>query len=260
VLELGRVHLGDCLDRLSEVDEACVDLVFADLPYGVTANEWDKPIDLGRLWPELWRACRPNAAMVFTAVQPFASDLVLSNRKQFRYEMIWMKSLATGFLNAARRPLRIHENALIFWRDTPPYFPQKTTGHKRVRVTPSMRAEAKESHNYGAHYGKNLLKTKVYDSTDRHPTTVLEIGCVEQHNTTRRHPTQKPEALAEWFIRTFTEPNALVLDPAAGSGSTLCAAKTLGRRCIGFDIDPVSVASANDDLMTRFDFARGHGA
>jgi DNA modification methylase len=255
VLELGRVYMGDCLDRLGELDDGCVDMVFADLPYGITANAWDKPIDLTKLWPALRRVCKPNAAMVFTAVQPFASDLVQSNRRQFRYEMIWRKSIATGFLNANGRPLRIHENVLVFWDEPPPYYPQKTDGHRRVRVTPSMRAEAKESSNYGAHYGKHLLKTKTYDSTERFPTTILEIRGVEQHDPQRRNATQKPEALVEWFIRSFTDPGALVLDPTAGSGSTLCAAKTLGRRCIGFDIDRAAVESANDALATRFDFA-----
>jgi site-specific DNA-methyltransferase (adenine-specific) len=255
VLALGRVHLGDCLDLLGELDAGSVSMVFADLPYGVTANRWDKQLDLKRLWPALERACRKDAAMVFTAVQPFASDLVLSNRRCFRYEVIWKKSVSTGFLSAQRRPLRIHENVLVFWRRHPPYFPQKTTGHPLVRVTPSRLAENKNSQNYGTELGR-LLKTKCYESTERYPTTVLEVDCVEQHDSERRHPTQKPEELAGWFIRTFTEPDALVLDPTAGSGSTLCAAKSLGRRSVGFDIDPESVRKANDALVSRLDFAR----
>jgi site-specific DNA-methyltransferase (adenine-specific) len=252
VIELGRVHLGDCLERLHEVDDGSVDMVFADLPYGVTANAWDKPLDMERLWPALWRVCARDAAMIFTAVQPFASDLIVSNRKQFRYEMIWKKNMATGFLNAAKRPLRIHENVLLFWRETPPYYPQKTQGHDRVRVTPSKLAERPGSSTYGA-----VIKTEIYDSTERHPTTVLEMDMVELHDVGRRHATQKPEQLIEWFIRSFTDPGALVLDPTAGSGSTLCAAKSCGRRCVGFDLDPKSVEVANDALMTRFDFASG---
>jgi DNA modification methylase len=252
-LELGRVHLGSCLDRLSELPAGYVDMVFADLPYGITANAWDVPLDLTQLWPAIHRVCKPSAAMIFTAVQPFASELLLSNRKHFRYEMIWKKSIATGFLNAGNRPLRIHENVLVFWRESPHYFPQKTTGHPLVKVTPSKRGENKNSRNYGTEQGR-LLKTKNYESTERHPTTVLEIDCVEQHDPQRRHATQKPEELAEWFIRSFTEPGDLVLDPTAGSGSTLCAAKASGRRSIGFDIDPAAVASANDALSSRLDF------
>lgn len=253
-LELGRVHLGDCLDLLGELEPQSADFVFADLPYGITANDWDKPIDLSRLWPALRGVCKRTAAMVFTAVQPFASDLVQSNRKDFRFDMVWKKSIATGFLNANNRPLRVHENILLFWREQPTYSAQKTTGHPLVKVTPSKRGENKNSQNYGTESGR-LLKTKNYESTERHPTTVLEIDCVEQHDPKRRHPTQKPEPMIEWFIKTYTNPGDFVLDPTAGSGSTLCAAKALGRRCIGFDIDPESVRKANDELATRFDFA-----
>jgi site-specific DNA-methyltransferase (adenine-specific) len=251
-----RVHLGDCLDLLVELEPSSVALVFADLPYGITANEWDKPIDLSRLWPALRRVCKADAPMIFTGVQPFASDLLQSNRAEFRYEMIWKKNIATGFLNAGRRPLRSHENILVFWRDHPIYRPQKTTGHDLVKVTPSKRGENKNSKNYGTQSGR-LLKTTNYESTERHPTSVLEIDCVEQHYASRRHPTQKPEELIGWFIRTYTEPGDLVLDPTAGSGSTLCAAKSLGRRCVGFDISPDAVRSANDALASRLDFAGG---
>jgi len=249
-MELGRVHLGNCLDLIGNLEAGSVDLVFCDPPYGVTANAWDTQIDLVKMWPLLWRACAKNAAVVFTAVQPFASYVVWSEWKHFRYEMIWRKNVATGFLNAKKRPLRIHENILVFWRQTPPYFPQKTTGHPRVRVTPSHRAQSKHSANYGG--DNQLMKTTVYDSDERYPTTILEIAGVEQHDKMRRHPTQKPEELAGWFIKSFTRPGAFVLDPCAGSGSTLCAALSLGRRCVGFDNDPEFVRKANETLESRF--------
>ena len=252
-LALGRVHHGDCLELIDLLEPGSISLVFADLPYGVTANDWDTPVDLTRLWPALRRVCRPTAAMVFTAVQPFATDLVASNRAEFRFDMVWKKNIATGFLNANRRPLRAHEGIFLFYREEPPYVPQKTTGHPLVKVTPSKRGENKNSKNYGTEQGR-LLKTKNYESTERHPTTVLEIDCVEQHDPSRRHPTQKPEPLIEWFIKTYTAPGDLVFDPTAGSGSTLCAAKALGRRCIGFDLDPESVRKANDALASRLEF------
>jgi len=248
-MELGRVHLGDCLTLLGKLEAGSVDLVFCDPPYGVTANAWDTQIDLVKMWPLLWRACSETAAVVFTAVQPFASYVVWSEWKHFRYEMIWRKNAATGFLNAKKRPLRIHENVLVFWRHAPPYFPQKTTGHPRFRagIARNGRSQSKFSKNYG-----DFLKTTPYDSTERYPTTVLEIAGVEQHDKTRRHPTQKPEELPGWFIKSFTRPCALVLDPCAGSGSTLCAALSLGRRCVGFDNDPESVRKANEVLESRF--------
>ena len=253
MLELGRVHQGDCNELLCELETGSVSFVFADLPYAITANAWDKPVDLALLWPALRRVCKPTAAMVFTATLPFAVDLVQSNRSEFRFDMVWKKNISTGFLNAASRPLRAHENILVFWREQPLYQPQKTTGHDLVKVTPSKRGENKHSQNYGTESGR-LLKTKSYESTERHPTTVLEIDCVEQHDPTRRHPTQKPEPLIEWFLKTYTAPGDLVLDPTAGSGSTLCAAKALARRCIGFDLDPESVRKANDALASRLEF------
>lgn len=251
-LELGRVHAGDCLDLLGELEAQSVDFVFADLPYEATANSWDRRIDLARFWPLIRRACKPAAAIVCTGIQPFTSELLLSNRDEFRFEMIWAKNVASDFLNKAKKPLRNHENILLFWREPPVYRPQMTKGHPMVRVTPSQRAQAKHSKNYGDQ--DHLLKTKVYESDERYPKTVLHIDCVEQHDTERRHPTQKPEGLIDWFLRTYTEPNDLVLDPTAGSGSTLCAARSLGRRYIGFDIDPEAVRKANDALASRFEF------
>lgn len=254
-LTLGLVHHGDCLDMLTMLEPESVSLVFADLPYGITANAWDKPIDLTRLWPALRRACKPKSALVFTAVQPFGSELVMSNRAEFRFEMIWKKNIASSFLYANRRPLRAHENILVFWREEPIYNVQKTTGHALVKVTPSKRGENKNSRNYGTET-RRLLKTKNYESTERHPTTILEIDCVAQRDPSRRHPTQKPEQLVEWFVKTYTNPGDLVLDPVAGSGSTLCAAKALGRRCIGFDLDADLVRKANAALSSRLDFAQ----
>jgi DNA modification methylase len=260
-LRVGCVHHGDCLERLREVEPGSVDMVFADLPYGVTANKWDRTIDLSRLWPLLRRAAKPTAAMVFTAVQPYASELVVSNREEFRFDIVWKKNVATGFLNARRRPLRAHECVLVFWRKHPVYYPQKTTGHARVRVTPSKHVEAPKSANYGGREPGSLLKTKVYESTERYPTTVLAIDGVEQHDKNRKNPTQKPEGLVAWFVRTYTDPGDLVLDPTAGSGSTLCAAMALGRFAVGFELDPEQVAGANGAIEQRFpqDFSSWRG-
>ena len=246
-LALDRVHAGDCLDLLADLDEGSVGFAFCDLPYGLTANRWDVPIDLTRFWPLLRRACSARAAMVFTCVQPFTAELLLSNRSEFRFEMIWKKNVATGFYNARKRPLRIHENILVFWREHPVYYPQKTAGHKRAKVTPSKRAQRRGSTTYG-----DAIKTKPYDSTERYPTTVLELAGVEQHDPARWHATQKPEGLPGYFIRTFTDPGVLVLDPSAGSGSTLLAAKGLDRRSVGFELNPEFAERANATIRARY--------
>ena len=234
------VH-GGCLDGLRDVATGSVAMVFADLPYGRTQNDWDKLVPVEPLWTELNRVCRRDAAMVFTAMQPFTSLLVCSNLKAFRYEMIWQKNKVRGFLNAKRQPLRTHENVLIFYREQPRYEPQMTTGHRPVN---SYTKHTSDGTNYGA------TKRGVCGggSTARYPTSVLAIPVVNNDDPIRIHPTQKPEELAAWFVRTYTQPGDLVLDPTAGSATTLVAAKRLGRRFLGFETDGGMVTKATTRL------------
>jgi site-specific DNA-methyltransferase (adenine-specific) len=229
----------DCLKGLKLLKAGSVDMVFADLPYGATRNDWDKPLPMKKLWPELYRVCKPNAAMVFTAIQPFTSLLVCSNLKDFRYSMVWHKNKASGALLANHRPLRIHEDLLIFWRKFPTYNPQFTQGH-----APSHGAHRHTGQ--GKNYGKTTPGT-TYEAgrTYRYPTTVLEIPVVDSCSAARIHPTQKPWELAAWFIRSFSNPHNLILDPTAGSGSTLVAARILGRRATGFEKDHNMAEKAN---------------
>ena len=203
-------------------------MVFADLPYGTTRNDWDHVIDQDRLWPLLRRACKPNAAMVFTAMQPFASMLVASNVREFRYEVIWAKNKATRFLDAKRRPLLAHENCLVFYREQPTYHPQKTEGHEPKHAVRNGGAN-------GANYGRTRGHANPGGQTDRYPTTILHVPVVNNRKGGRIHPNQKPVELVDWFIRTFTNPGDLVLDPTAGSGTTLVSAYGLGRRAIGME-------------------------
>lgn len=243
---IGKIHSLDCLEGLARLGPESVDFVFADLPYGRTQSTWDKLIPTQHLWPALHRVCKPTAAMVFTAMQPFTSLLVCSNLDDFRYEMIWKKNKTTGFLNAKRQPLRSHESALVFYRQQPTYVPQMT-----------------ESFVGHAAYGKRS-PTSVYGampperipwggSTKRHPTSVLEIPIVNNDSPERIHVNQKPEGLPAWFIKTYTRLGDIVLDPAAGSGTTLVAAARLGRRYIGFENDSAMAERANERLadLTR---------
>lgn len=219
---------GDCLVGMRDVETGSVDFVFTDLPYGRTQNYWDQKISLPPLWKELKRVCKENAAIVFTAMQPFTSELVQSNLDWFRFEMIWCKNKSRGFLNAKKQPLRSHENILVFYKKQPDYVPKLTDGHRPVN-------SYKKHQSDGTNYGKTTPGASGGGSTRRYPTTLLEIPVLNEADKDRSHPTQKPVDLVSWFIETYTKPGDLVLDPAAGSGTTLVSAFRLGRRAIGFE-------------------------
>jgi site-specific DNA-methyltransferase (adenine-specific) len=240
-MRIGKIHPIDCLRGLARLDTQSVDFVFADLPYGRTQSTWDKLIPAEQLWSALRRVCKPTAAMVFTAIQPFTSLLVCSNLSDFRYEMIWKKNKTTGFLNAKRQPLRSHESVLVFYRQQPAYVPQMTEsfpGH-------AARGQRSPTSVYGAMPPERIPWG---GSTKRHPTSVLEIPIVNNDSPERIHVNQKPEALPAWFIKTYTRPGDTVLDPTAGSGATLVAAANLGRQYVGFETDVKMAALANARL------------
>jgi site-specific DNA-methyltransferase (adenine-specific) len=217
--------LGDCLERLREIPDGSVDMVMADLPYGTTACKWDSVIPFNPLWEQYRRVCKKNAAIVLTACQPFTSALVMSNASMFKYELIWEKTKSTGFLDCSYRPMRSHENILVFYNAKPVYNPQKTKGapwvRGRVKRPKSCWGEQAE------HYAKN-------DTGERHPKSVMLIS---NPNNGSKHPTQKPVALMEYLIRTYTNKCETVLDNTMGSGTTGVACVTTGRNFIGIERD-----------------------
>ncbi|MEZ2132493.1 MULTISPECIES: site-specific DNA-methyltransferase [unclassified Sinorhizobium] len=233
-----RLHNGDCLEILPTIAAGSVDMVLCDLPYGTTQNKWDSVIPLDRLWAEYWRVVKPNGAVVLTAQTPFDKVLGVSCLKYLKYEWIWEKTEATGHLNAKRCPMKAHENVLVFYRAMPTYHPQKTTGHARKTAT---QVNAKQSTNYGEHGAK-----PPYDSTERYPRSVQTFSTDKQHGSL--HPTQKPVALMEYLIRTYTNPNETVLDNTMGSGTTGVAAKNTGRHFIGIERDPDYFSIASDRI------------
>lgn len=216
---------GDCLELMPRLAPASVDLVLCDLPYGVTArNAWDAVIPFAPLWAEYNRVGR--GAVVLTATQPFAAALLMSNPAAFKYEWVWRKQQGTGFLNAKKQPLRSHEQVLVFYRAQPTYNPQMTEGtaYKRSKA----RAEV-ASTDYGKHVDINREK-----GPERYPLTIVEF------NTERGyHPTQKPVALMEYLIRTYTNPGDTVLDNCMGSGTTGVACVRTGRKFIGIEKDEI---------------------
>jgi site-specific DNA-methyltransferase (adenine-specific) len=201
-------------------------MVLSDPPYEKTRCKWDKLIPLDKLWPELERVTKDNAAIVMTAVQPFASKLVMSNSRLFKYDWVWEKTQATGFFNAKKQPLRAHEYILVFYKKLPIYNPQKTFGHKPV----SYYTKYLHTVNKTEVYGKSTKELSGGGDTDRYPRTVQVFSSDKQ--TSYLHPTQKPLALFEYLIKTYTKEGDLVLDFAAGSGTTGVACRNLSRNFI----------------------------
>jgi site-specific DNA-methyltransferase (adenine-specific) len=214
---------------MDSIPDGSVDMVMCDLPYGTTQNKWDSIIPLEPLWATYKRVCKPNAAIVLTAAQPFTSILTCSNLKGFRYDWTWEKTTPSGHLNAKKMPMRAHETILVFAHSTPRYFPQKTSGHKRKS------AKADRSKNQPKCYGSQKGLT-VYDSTDRYPRSVIKTSTDRQRS--KLHPTQKPVTLMEYLVKTYTLSGETVLDNCMGSGTTGVACMNLGRKFIGIEKDP----------------------
>lgn len=217
MLEVNRTHLGDCLELLPKLAPQSVDLILCDLPYGITKCKWDSPIDLGRLWAEYERVAKPNCAILLFAQTPFDKVLGASNLEMLRYELIWEKTRATGHLNASRMPLKAHENILVFYKNLPTFNPQKTSGHRPVNSY-SKQGGLQNGEIYG-----NTGATSGGGSTERYPRSVLKFASDTRQSCL--HPTQKPVALLEYLIKTYSNEGDLVLDNCSGSGS-------VGEACI----------------------------
>ena len=215
---------GDCIELMNNIPDGCIDMVLCDLPYGVTKNTWDSVINLSELWSQYNRVVKEDGAIILFGQDKFSARLMLSNEKFHRYNLIWKKTSPTGFLNARRMPLRSHEDILVFYKKLPVYNPQKTGGHKRKVSLQKHKVNSVKTTNYGEY---NLNS---YDSTDRFPISVLEFKTDKQKSAL--HPTQKPVALLEYLIKTYTNEGETVLDNAAGSGSTGEACENTNRNYI----------------------------
>ena len=231
------LHLGDCLDVMQGIPDGSVDAVICDPPFGTTNCKWDSVIPFEPMWGQLKRIVKPNGAIVLMASQPFTSALVMSNVAGFAHEWIWNKRFAANFVQAKRQPLKDHENVIVFSPSgkQPLYFPQKIQrdvaikkgGNKQSSAIPIKQTEA------AAQFGES---SKSYD--DKHPTTVTSLEFSARADPIRGlHPTQKPVALMEYLIRTYTNPGETVLDFTMGSGTTGVAAANTARRFIGIEID-----------------------
>ena len=220
-----RLLLGDCLEILPTLGP--VDAIVTDLPYGTTQCSWDAVIPFDAMWSALASVAGANCPVVLFGSEPFSSLLRTSNLDRFKYDWVWDKPKGTGFLNAKKRPLVGHEIVSIFCDGAPPYNPQKTSGHAR-KV--SFRAKHLQTDVYG-----EMTNDYLYDSTDRYPRSVITFSSDTQHSS--EHPTQKPVALCEYLIRTYTNEGDTVLDFTMGSGTTGVACVNTGRKFIGIEKD-----------------------
>lgn len=216
-----KTYLGDCLEVMNGIPDKSVDMVLCDLPYGTTRNEWDSIIPMDKLWDAYHRVVRGGGAVVLFTQSPFNFIVGGSNLKEFRYEWIWEKNTVTGFLNANRTPLKIHENVLVFCDQGPPYNPQVSFSapRKSTGCTPT-------SKNYGSYHTMSTKKVN-FD----YPRDILRFDV----DTTKLHPTQKPVGLCEYLIRTYTDEGMTVLDNCMGSGTTGVAAVQCNRNFIGIE-------------------------
>lgn len=225
-----QLYHDDCLNVLPKLGDKSIDLICCDLPYGVTANKSDIVIPFERLWSEYERIIKDNGAIVLFAQGVFYIDLVQSNRKLFRYDLVWDKVLTTGFLNANRMPLRQHEQIAVFYKELPTYNPQKTEGK-------ALHDAGKNAHrNINFNYGKfNPNPNKTVGNTEKHPTSILRFE--KSHPSVAKHRTEKPVELLKWIVKTYTNEGETVLDNCMGAGSCGVAAVECGRDFIGIEMD-----------------------
>jgi site-specific DNA-methyltransferase (adenine-specific) len=231
---LDNIYLGDSIDIMSTFPDNSIDMVFCDLPYGTTQNPWDIIIPFDKLWDQYNRIVKSNGAILLTAQAPFDKMLAMSNFKNFRYEWIWEKNKATGHLNAKKMPMKAHEIILVFYRNLPTYNPEMTDGHRPMNAVSKkdfvLDVGVKRNYNH-----VNKVLGNPGGSTQRYPRDVIKFPVVNNDDKNKFHPTQKPIRLIEYFIRTYSNENDVVLDNCMGSGSTCIAAHNMNRRYIGIE-------------------------
>ncbi len=221
-LKGGRFYNEDCFDAMKEIPDGVIDMVLCDLPYGTTQCKWDTIIPFNELWVEYWRVCKPNAAIVLTAAQPFTSNLIMSQIENFKYDWVWQKPKGTGHLNAKKMPMRDKEDICIFYKEQCRYNPQFGVG-EAYKAKPG-KSKANGDDCYGEY-----KDTREDNDGKRYPKQIITFPIVERD---KLHPTQKPVDLFEYLIKTYTNENELILDNTAGSGTTAIAAINTNRKWV----------------------------
>lgn len=228
----GVIFHDDCLKRMSDIPDQMIDFILCDPPYGTTSNKDDVPIPFDSLWEQYKRIIKPNGCIALFADGMFLADLMKSNEKWWRYNLVWDKVLTTGFLNARRMPLRRHEEICIFYNKPPTYNPQFTQGKPLHGKGTRYLTKKQVNNNYAE---VKTIKDEREGSTEKYPSSILTFQ--KPHSSVAKHRTEKPVDLLEWLIKTYTNEGEIVLDNCMGSGSTCVAAVRTRRAFIGIEKD-----------------------
>lgn len=236
-METLKLTHGDCLLEMSNIPDKSVDMILTDLPYGALnrgnrSARWDRQLPLDKVWAHYERIIKDNGAIVLFGQGRFTAQLMQSNTELWRYNLVWDKVLVGGFLNAKRMPLRSHEDILVFYRKAPTYNPQMSEGKPLHGKGKSYKEKRLTNNCYGSIHATDDTRK---GSTAKFPTSILRFA--KPHPSMAVHPTEKPVALLEWLIKTFTNEGETVLDSCMGSGSTGVACKNTKRNFIGIESD-----------------------
>lgn len=243
---LNTVTQGDCLEVMRQIPDKSVDMILCDLPYGTTACKWDSVIPFDPLWAEYERVIKPNGAIVLTAAQPFTSALIMSNPKLFKQALVWEKDKPSNFPQAKRRFLSYKEDIVVFYKKPPTYNPQMVNVGK-----PFNRYKDDRTHNEGSIFqGSQSAVTPYRASNFRYPKDIIKFPAPKHNDGVNGclHPTQKPVALFEYLIKTYSNEGDVVLDNCLGSGTTAVAAINTNRQFIGIEREPEYVAISNQRI------------
>jgi site-specific DNA-methyltransferase (adenine-specific) len=254
-LELNRIYQMDCLEGMKLIPDKSIDMILCDLPYGTTSCKWDTVIPFEPLWDQYERIIKDNGAIVLFGSQPFTSALVMSNPKHFREELIWNKDRASNFANAKIRHLKYHENILVFSKNRKYTYNRQMQPRESRRVSQMIKngnlqfRTAKNENEISFSTNYEARPFTVYDENLKNPSSVIYqpiVNPVSKEKTI--HPTQKPVALCEYLIKTYSNEGEIVLDNCMGSGTTAIAAVRTNRNFIGFETEPEYVRIANQRL------------
>jgi site-specific DNA-methyltransferase (adenine-specific) len=221
------ILLGDCLELMKDIPNGSIDMILCDLPYGTTQNKEDIIIPFDKLWEQYERIVKDNSAIVLFGQGLFFVDLINSNRKLFRYDLVWDKQLTSGFLNANRMPLRVHENIAVFYKKLPTYNPQYTEGKPLHSKGKSYLNKEHKNENYGKF---EMTDDNRAGSTQKHPKSIISFQ--KPHPSIAQHRTEKSIEMLEWLVKSYSNENDIVLDNTAGSGTTAIACLNTNRQFI----------------------------